>query len=79
MDGKLEGTRSPKLEPIPRHLSTFEMSVNLEFQAGTPQKGAAIPKAGDSDLQPQSANLTTPACLFKLAGCFTGKTFQCPV
>lgn len=44
MDGKLEGTRSPKLEPIPRHLSTFEMSVNLEFQAGTPQKGAAIPK-----------------------------------
>jgi hypothetical protein len=79
MNGKPEGMRSPKLDPIPKQHSAFEMSINLEFQIDLPQKGTATPKAGDLCPKCQSAkidydgllNLTCPDCGYTLAGCFT--------
>ena len=79
MDGKPAEAQSFKTEPSRRQLSVFEMSVNLEFQMDSPQKGNAIPKAGNLCPQCQSAeidydgmlNLSCPDCGYTLAGCFT--------
>jgi predicted amidophosphoribosyltransferase len=55
------------------------MSIHLETQDQTPQKGFALLKAGDPCPQCQAAiidydsmlNLSCPDCGYALAGCFT--------
>jgi hypothetical protein len=79
MDRKPERTRFLKSGSNPKRRSAFEMSLSLEFQVAPPQKGVAIPKAGDLCPQCQSAkvdydgmlNLSCPDCGYTLAGCFT--------
>lgn len=79
MDEKPAGVHIPIVESSSRHLSAFETSLNLKFQADAPKKEAAIPKAGDPCPQCQSVkidydgllNLSCPDCGYTLAGCFT--------
>ncbi len=79
MDGTLNETHALEILPDPIRCSTFEMSINLEFQIGTHQQETATPKAGDSCPECESAkidydnllNLSCPKCDYILAGCFT--------
>jgi hypothetical protein len=76
---KSTGTRSSKSAPNSTQRSAFEMSIHLETQDQTPQKGFAFLKAGDPCPQCQAAiidydsmlNLSCPDCGYTLAGCFT--------
>ena len=79
MDRKLIETRSPKIERITKRVSAFEMITHLEFELDLPWKGTAIPKAGETCRNCQSAkidydgmlNLSCPDCGYILVGCFT--------